>query len=255
MNPAVLQAIQPAFDAQATFSRAFRMAPLSWQEGFLDSSGNVVVLKGRQVGASTSAAAIALHVSRFRPGSLAVIVSPSQRQSQEIAIRAKAGLRNLERAPLEQDSVTTIGLANGSRIMSLPGTEASIRGYSADLLIVDEAARVEESTWVSARALVATGGRVIAISTPAGAAGWFYDLWSGSDNWTRIRVRTDEVPTVSPEWLAQERRSMSEADYKSEYAAEFVTAGLGGYFNPEALAAATREVAVPMLARLKEKTA
>jgi hypothetical protein len=222
-------------DQVATFNRAFRMDALEWQKGYLPNERNAIVLKGRQVGASTAASIKAIHLAHYHPGSLAVIVSPSMKQSQEIAIRAKAGIRNLERLPLQQDSATMIRLANGSRIMSLPGTATSVRGYTAQLLIVDEAAYVEEETWVASRALVATGGQVIVQSTPAGAAGWFYELWRSNDpTWDRHQIRSDEVPTISKEFLAQEKISMGEYAYKAEYCAEFLEAG-AGLFDAEVL--------------------
>jgi len=218
-------------DVVSTFERAFRMDALrlesGWQVDYLRDPNNIIVLKGRQVGASTGAGAKAVHVAHYRPGSLVVIVSPSQKQSGEIAIRCKAGIRNLERHPLEQDSAMTIRLANGSRIMSLPGTATSVRGYSADVLIVDEAAYVLEDTWTAARALVATGGQVIVQSTPSGAAGWFYDLWQGAPSWSHYRIPSADVPTISREFLEAERIAMGDYAFKAEYGAEFLAAGAG----------------------------
>ena len=227
-------------DVVSTFERSFRIpvmrleVPLghelghAWQVYYLRERMNAIVLKGRQVGASTCAAAKALHVAHYQPGSLVVIVSPTQKQSGEIAIRCKAGLRNIERHPLEQDSAMTIRLANGSRIMSLPGTATSVRGYSAQLLIVDEAAYVDEDTWTAARAVVATGGQVLVQSTPAGKAGWFYELWTaGGPAWARYHVRSEEVPTISRDFLESERLAMGDYAFKAEYGAEFLAAGAG----------------------------
>src|SRR5262249_58061446 len=82
---------------------------------------------------------------------------------------------------LREESVLRCELANGSRIVSLPGTERTVRGYSkADLIIIDEAARVEDSLLVATRPMMAVsegGGRLIALSTPAGKRGWFYEAW------------------------------------------------------------------------------
>lgn len=239
-----------------TFERAFRMPILrirtmdgqDWQDGYLQETHDCLVLKGRQVGASTCAACKAMHLCHYRPGSLAVIVSPSQKQSQEIAIRSKAGLLNIERLPLIQDSASIIQLANGSRILSLPGTATSVRGYTAQLLIVDEAAYVDEETWIAARALVATGGQVIVQSTPKGAAGWFYDLWVGGDPaWNRYRVKSEEVPTISRDFLAKEKISMGEYAYKAEYGAEFLEAG-AGLFDGESLRKMVDQEASPYFA-------
>jgi hypothetical protein len=54
--------------------------------------------------------------------------------------------RKLSDAPeILAESVTRLELANGSRIVSLPGTEGTIRGYAAaSLIVIDEAARVAD---------------------------------------------------------------------------------------------------------------
>jgi len=72
------------------------------------------------------------------------------------------------------EGALSVRLANGSRILSLPGTEATVRGFSADLLIIDEAARVHDSLYEAVRPMLAvTGGRLVALSAPWGRRGWF----------------------------------------------------------------------------------
>jgi len=220
--------LRSALSPAATFERAFGVAPFLWQQRFLAETGNVVLLKGRQVGASTAVAALCIHAAVFEPGSLSVIVSPTMRQSMEIAAKARAALRNLDRPePLDADSATTIGLSSGSRIMSLPGTATSIRGYSARLLVVDEAAFVDEETWQASQALVAaTGGRIIVLSTPAGRAGWFHDLWQAEPPaWTTIKVRTADVPTVTAAYLESAKATLGPWAYAMEFEAEFGSGG------------------------------
>lgn len=232
-----------ATDPAAAMADAFGLEPAGYQADYLREDGNILVVKGRQTGFSTAASAKAIFVARNIPGSLSVIVSPSQKQSQELGIRAKAGLRNLERLPLEQDSAAAIQLVNGSRILSLPGTATSLRGYAATLLIIDESAYVERETYVAARALVAaTGGQVIIQSTAAGAAGWFYELAMDAEaSWQTMAVPSSEAPWISEEYLAAELREMGPAAFANEYGAEFISPGSGGYFDPGRL----REMVVP----------
>ena len=82
-------------------------------------------------------------------------------------------------------TATRIELKNGSRIVALPADPDSIRGYSADELIIDEAARVDEELYAAARPMLAvTGGRLIALTTAAGPRGWFYRAWmDGGEDW------------------------------------------------------------------------
>jgi hypothetical protein len=74
-------------------------------------------------------------------------------------------------------------LGSGSRIVSLPGTEGTIRGYSAvSLLIGDEAARVSDALYYAVRPMLAVSqGRLLALSTPFGKRGWFCEEWTGAN--------------------------------------------------------------------------
>ncbi len=77
--------------------------------------------------------------------------------------------------PAESETALTLTLDNGNRIVSLPGKEGTIRGYSgARLIVVDEASRVPKDLYVSARPmLVVSGGRLALLSTPFGTRGFF----------------------------------------------------------------------------------
>lgn len=211
--------------ATETFREAFEMEPQDHQVEYMEDSRNTLVLKGRQIGMSTAGAALAISVARSGPGRDAVIVSPSMKQSTEVALKSRLGLWNLGEK-LTKDSTSELMLENGSRILSLAGTARAVRGYSAALLVVDEAAWVEEPTWAAARPMVsATKGRVIIQSTPGLPVGWFFDLWQATPaDWLRMRVRSDEVASVSREFLDAEQASMSPELFAQEYLAQFAAA-------------------------------
>jgi len=122
-----------------------------------------------------------------------------------------------------------VGLENGSRIMSLPGSPKSVRGWTADFLVIDEAAFLDPDTFLAARATVATGGRLIVQSTPAGPFGHFYDLWTSrdTDSWGKYTVSSEEVSTIDSGWLAGEKATMTAENYAQEYLGQFTTPGLG----------------------------
>jgi hypothetical protein len=216
-----------AVDPTWTFEHAFGFAPLPWQVPYLWEPRNAVTLKGRQVGASTCAAALCIQMARSVPNSLAAIVSPSMKQSSEVKLRAKTGLQRLGEK-LVLDSATLIGLDNGSRIMSLPGSAKSVRGWTADLLVIDEAAFLDPDTFLAARATVATGGRVIVQSTPAAPYGHFFDLYTAQDlKWAKFQVSSEDVGTIDPDFLISERATLSADDYAQEYQGRFTAAGVG----------------------------
>lgn len=231
--------------ARELFIHAVGEEPLDWQEDYLRETRDSVVLKGRQVGASTAGSIIAVRRAMYWPGSMVAIVSPSLKQSTEVKERSKDALLALGEH-LVTDSSSTIGLSNRSRIMSLPGSPKSVRGWSADLLIIDEAAFLEEETFVAARATTAaTGGRTIVQSTPMGPYGSFYELWETEDpSWAKFRVRSDEVSSITQAFLDRERQTMTPEKYSQEYEAVFTNPGLG-LIDAERLASLTGEPLIP----------
>jgi hypothetical protein len=217
--------LRAALDPAVLFELAFGLDPLPWQVDYLRAERPAVVLKGRQTGASTAAAGLAIHTTVYDADVNVVIISPSLKQSTEITSRARSGLRNLGVA-LVQDSSSVLRLANGSRILSLPGTDRSVRGWTARILLLDEASFIEPATFTAARALVATGGRLVVQSTPADEQGDFHEIVTSPDpDWARFTIRSDEVPTISAEFLAAERRQMSPDAYASEYECAFGRVG------------------------------
>ncbi len=101
-------------------------------------SKRILLNCSRQAGKSTCSAIIGLHVAIYHPRSLVLLVSPSLRQSRELFGKATEFLRRIEPAPkLDEDNKLSCTLANGSRLVSLPGTGETVRGYSAPDLIVE----------------------------------------------------------------------------------------------------------------------
>ena len=84
---------------------------------------------------------IGLHTALYSSSALVLIVSPSQRQSGEIFRSVMTFYRKLKGAPeLAAELALRAEFKNGSRLIALPGNEATIRGYSgANLIILDEA--------------------------------------------------------------------------------------------------------------------
>ena len=109
-------------------------------------------------------------------GSLTLVVSPSARQSGEFVRKAEEFVRRLGIRPQgDGDNEMSLALPNGSRIVGLPGTEATVRGFSAvALLLVDEASRVSDELYLAVRPMLAVGdGTLWLMSTPCGKRGFF----------------------------------------------------------------------------------
>jgi hypothetical protein len=213
----------------AVMLRGIGIEPDPWQAGVLRSASPRLLLNcSRQSGKSTVAGALAIHTAIYEPGSLILLLSPTLRQSQELFRKSLDVYRAIDRPVSPQaESALRLELDNGSRIVSLPGKEGSIRGYSGvRLLLIDEAARVPNDLYVSVRPMLAvSGGRLVTMSTPFGTRGWWYDAWQhGGDEWERIRVPADQCPRISPAFLAEESRTLGEFWYRQEYFCEFLDA-------------------------------
>ena len=222
--------------------------PDPWQEVFLrERPPRALLLASRQAGKSTVTAAAALHEAVYRPPSTVLLLSPAQRQSAELLARVRSMLARLTARPaVVSEGALSVRFANGSRILSLPGTEATVRGFSADLLVIDEAARVEDGLYQAVRPMLAvTGGRLVALSTPWGRRGWFWEAWSGRDPWHRTKVAGEDVPRISVEFLNEERRTLPSLVFASEYECEFVSP-LASVFASEDVFAALDDNLVPL---------
>jgi hypothetical protein len=192
----------------------------------------------RQGGKSATAAVAAVHCALYTPGALVLVVSPSQRQSQELFRTILTLYRSLGRPiPSEAENALSVTLENGSRIVALPADAVTIRGYSAvSLLVVDEAAFVPDDTMAAVRPMLAvSSGRLLAMSSPFGRRGWYHAA-SKSKEWRITTVTADNCPRITAKFLEDERRSLGEWRYKQEYMCEFVDIA-GMMFDTDDIAA------------------
>jgi hypothetical protein len=225
--------------------------PDDWQAKLMrERPRRSLLLCSRQSGKSTVTGLMALWTAIFEAPALIILVSPSQRQSAELFRTVMAFQGKLEGAPrLNAESVLKAEMENGSRILALPGTEKSIRGYAkADLVVIDEAARVEDELLAAVRPMMAVsegGGRLIALTTPAGKRGWFFEAWTGVENWTRVRVTAEDCPRISKEFLAEELRELGKQRFSEEYGLEFLDPD-EAVFSSEIIDAAFTEEVKPL---------
>ncbi|GAC1400719.1 MAG: hypothetical protein NVSMB65_18400 [Chloroflexota bacterium] len=207
------------------FSQAAGIDPDPWQETVLRSMAPRLLLNcSRQSGKSSTVATLAVWTAVYEPGSLVLLLSPTQRQSGELFKKALTVYQALGRpVPADSETALTLTLDNGSRIVSLPGKEGTVRGYSGvRLLAIDEAAWVPDSLYMALRPMLAvSAGRLVAMSTPHGTRGFFYEAWTGGESWERYEVSATACPRISAEFLAEERRTMGAWFFEQEYMCTF----------------------------------
>lgn len=199
--------------------------PYPWQREVLRSRDQrILMLNARQTGKSTVTAVLALHHAIFTESALVLLSARALRQSQELFRKVTRLLARLPyHVPLLRETSLCLEFVNGSRIICLPGSEETIRGFSeVTLLVIDEAARVEDDLYFSVRPMLAvSNGRLVCLSTPRGKCGWFYEQWISEHPWKRIKVTALECARIEQGFLDEERRTLGPAWYGQEYLCEF----------------------------------
>ena len=162
-----------------------KVQPAPWQQALLRAprGSSILALTARQCGKTTTAAWGMAHAALFSAGSLSVVACPAQRQSAEAVRRVrecvvKAGSK------LKADNVYGLELANGSRVLALPGSDDSIRGLTVDAWIVaDEAARLSTDLIAALRPMRARRpeARFAMLSTAWSRTDPFWTEWESDD--------------------------------------------------------------------------
>ena len=235
-----------ALDATSAMTRA-GMTPDPWQEQFLLAEDRKILLNcHRQSGKTTvTGAKTATHIAS-RPNAGVLLLSRGLRQSGILFKKVKQFYRDIGApVPIVKENTQEMELANDSWVVSLPGTEETVRGFSAPtLIIVDEAARVSQELLGAVRPMLATTeGQLILLSTPWGQQGVFYWSWRGfeeeqpveeinseewwewrqrtPDQWLRFKYPATANVRISNEFLEAERVAVSEWFYAQEFLCEF----------------------------------
>ena len=209
------------------------MAPDPWQERLLRATQNVLLNCSRQAGKSTAASMLVVHRAVSKPGGLALLISPSDRQSGELFRKVRAFLALVPGVTLLEDNTRSCRLSNGSRIVSLPSSADTIRGFSAvDTLVEDEAAFVDDDLNMAVRPMLAVSkGQLILMSTPNGRKGHFFEAWErGGESWHREKVTCWDVPRIPREFLEEQRRIMGEF-FRQEFECQFMHAATGRVYE------------------------
>jgi hypothetical protein len=196
-----------------------------WQEEMVSSASKRLMLNcSRQIGKSTATAVLAIYTALYQPGSTTLLLSPSLRQSSELFRRCLEVFRATDKpVSSEAETILRLELANGSRIVSLPGKEETIRGIPAvDLLIIDEASRTLDQLYKSVRPMLAVkGGRLVLLSSPFGCRGFFYEEYKRREKWDYYEVNAYQCPRISQEFLDDELESMGPWWFDQEYMCKF----------------------------------
>jgi hypothetical protein len=196
------------------------MNPDPWQAALLASTEpRVLMLCSRQVGKSSAVSILALKTALTQPGSTTTLVAPVEEQATELLRKVVTAYTAIGRpVKVLRESATRLELANGSRVLALPGKERRMRSYTSALLVIDEAARVPDDVVNAASPTMAVSkGRFVALSTAFAKSGWFFKEWTEGENYLRLSVTARDCPRIPSEFLAAERRKLGERWFAMEY--------------------------------------
>jgi phage terminase large subunit-like protein len=205
------------------------------QKLMADKSQRIIACMGRQTGKTTTIATKAIHYAFTHPNTTTLIISPSLRQSMIMfdKILTFTHSNPLLRKSITRKTRTIIQLTNGSQIIALPCSEHLLRGYSAQLVICDEASFIPENviTEIVFPMLSTTNGTAILLSTPWDKNHFFYKAFL-NPQYSTHKIRSEENPLIPQAFLAEMQQNMTAEAYKREYLAEFTEAATS-YFPQE----------------------
>ena len=167
------------------------------------------------------------------PGSNILIMSPNYSLSQ-ISFDLQRNLIKQFELEVTKDNAKdkVIEMSNGSTVrMGSFNQVDSCVGRSYDLIIFDEAALADGKDAFNVAlppTLDKDNSKAIFISTPRGRNNWFAEFFyrGFSDEfpeWASIKATYTDNPRMSETDIAEARKSMSEAEFRQEYEADFNT--------------------------------
>ena len=194
-----------------------------------------IILKARQLGISTIAAGYIVWLMLFHRDKNILVMATKFKTASNLVKKVKAIMKNLPEwiviSEISIDNRSSFELSNGSQIQAASTSGDAGRSEALSLLVIDEAAHVENLTelWAGLYPTISTGGRVIALSTPNGVGNWFHKTYAeaedGSNDFHHISLPWDVHPDRDTEWFAKETRNMSRREVAQELECNFNTSG------------------------------
>jgi len=195
----------------------------------------IVVLKARQLGISTITAAYIAWLCLFHRDKNVLVVATKLATAANMVKKVKTILKHLpdwlKISDLVVDNKNSIEMTNGSQVKASSTSGDAGRSEALSLLVIDEAAHVENLTelWTGLYPTISTGGRCIAISTPNGVGDWFHETYvsaeSGENEFFPVKLFWDIHPDRDQDWFETETKNMSQRQIAQEYECNFNTSG------------------------------
>jgi len=163
------------------------------------------ILKSRQLGISTLAAGYSLWLMTFHKDRNVLALATTQATARNLVTKVQFMWENLPswlKVDSAENNKLSLRLVNGSKIQAKSSNADAARSEAVSLLIIDEAAFIDNiaETWASAQQTLATGGGAIVLSTPYGTGNWFHQTWVKAES-----GENDFLPVKLPWYVHPER--------------------------------------------------
>ena len=174
-----------------------------------------IILKSRQLGISTLSAAHSLWLMTFHKDKNILCIATKQETAKNMVTKVKFMYENLPswlKIDASENNKLTLRLINGSQIKATSASSDAGRSEAVSLLLIDEAAFIDNigEIWASAQQTLATGGGAIVLSTPYGTGNWFHKTWVSAEN-----NENDFIPIKLP-WYVHPERDQTWRDRQDE---------------------------------------
>ena len=188
----------------------------------------------RQSGKSVTVTAYLIHQAIFRDNINVAILANKRETSFELMAKLQTSYENLPKW-LQQGVLAwnkgSIELENGSRITASSTSSSAVRGFSYNIVMLDEFAfvptNIAEEFFSSVYPTISSGKstKVIIVSTPNGM-NHFYKLWEdaekGRNSYNAIEAHWSEVPGRDEKWKAETIANTSEQQFAQEFECDFI---------------------------------
>lgn len=222
-------------------------------EKFRDHRFNVIA-KARQLGISTIVAGYIAWMLLFYRDKNILVMATKYTTASNMVKKVKHMLANvpdwLRIAKVTIDNKNSFELSNGSIVKAIATSADAGRSEAVSLLVVDEAAHVEnmDEIWTAIYPTLTAGGRCIALSSPNGIGNWFHktyeDALNNQNGFISTSLPWDVHPEHDEEWFKNETKNLSKREIAQEYLVNFNASG-ETVLDPDDLDFLRKEVSEP----------
>lgn len=193
-----------------------------------------IILKSRQTGISTLTAGYSLWKMLFVDDFNILVIATKQEVAKNLVTKVRVMNQYLPswlKLTATEDNKLSLRYSNGSQIKATSAAVDAGRSEALSLLVIDEAAFVDNANdiWISAQSTLATGGSAILLSTPYGVGNFFHHMWVGAEEgingFNPIKLHWSVHPERDQSWRDEQEVLLGKKGAASECDCDFVSSG------------------------------